>query len=156
MSNWTFVGDDVAIRVLGVLALHMTPQPMSHSPYARFELSLTLRDGVSIGRMIYGEPLAKLTVMASTEFLARLDAEKQAEKWLAAHFGCAVRWREVQRMKPLPPYDPKDLTDAQWNALIAFAAPLAVALQAGIPTWAIKAHVTHILDKAQARLPGLQ
>lgn len=85
MSNWTCLGDDVAIRVLGVLALRLTPKPMTHRYYIRFELGLALREGVSIGRTIYGEPLAKIQILASTEFLARLDAENQAEKWLAAH-----------------------------------------------------------------------
>lgn len=85
MSNWTYVGDDVAIRTLGVLALQMTPKPMEHSHYARYDLDIALRAGVSIGRMIYGQPLAKISIMASTEFLARMDAETQATKWLEAH-----------------------------------------------------------------------
>lgn len=84
MSNWTFTGS-VAHRTLGVLSLRLVPKSMKVSPYERFEVEIFLRAGVAIGCMVFDQPLAKITVMASTEFLARLDAERQAEKWLEAH-----------------------------------------------------------------------
>ena len=59
-------------------------------------------------------------------------------------------------MKTPPPYDSENLTPQQFAALLAFAEPLAFALKAGIPRAAIIEHVTHILDKAKARLPELQ
>jgi hypothetical protein len=47
-------------------------------------------------------------------------------------------------------YDPKDLTDEQYNALLDFARPIAAALIVGIPPDAIEAHVKGIL--AQQKL----
>ncbi len=59
-------------------------------------------------------------------------------------------------MKTFPPFDPENLTEAQWVALTAFSAPLAMALKVGIPTEAIVKHVTGVLEKTKKRVPDLK
>ena len=55
--------------------------------------------------------------------------------------------------KPLAHCDPENLTPEQFTALMALSEPLALALHAGVPIWAIIQHVTNVLEKAKARHP---
>ncbi len=59
-------------------------------------------------------------------------------------------------MKTPPPYDHENLTPEQYASLLALAEPIAYALKAGVPTTYVIEFVTHILDKAKARLPDLE
>ena len=59
-------------------------------------------------------------------------------------------------MRPFPPFDPENLTEAQCAALTAFSAPLAMALSVGIPTDAIVKHVAGVLEKTKKRIPDLK
>jgi seryl-tRNA(Sec) selenium transferase len=87
MSNWAF---DMALpgtqtRTLSVLELRLSEseQKRRYSPYKQYACEVRLRAGVIIGRTTAASTLVRLDVKAKTDFLARLEAERQAEKWFA-------------------------------------------------------------------------
>lgn len=90
MSNWT-VAACCQSRTLGILELQLTDvEQKKHSPYLFYKCAVHLRSGVVIGRTTASSTLVTFHLRASTDFLARLDAEHQAEKWLAENIDSLI------------------------------------------------------------------
>lgn len=84
MSNWS-VFPGYQSYIPGLLELRLSDCQREFGGYLRFDLHLYLRAGVSVGSAVPGQLIATLKISATTDFLARLKAERAAEKWLKAN-----------------------------------------------------------------------